>query len=267
MIAAWCYWVAMACSHTRWKSLHPQTNFFCVIDNILFDFWHTWKSSMHKSLAADWTNYLKTSATCSIIFIDYVWGLEYLEFCFDGKNIGTHKRAYRKTSECYHNKWFLKKRFSRNDICQIFYGLEMCQFPSDFAVLVSIKRENWDFLKRKKTFFSSTRFHTQRKSANSKRNLYCNKQREEKYLTRFEVDIANEKKGVNGERSEKPKAKNFLHWNVYLDEICLHSSFHIALNKLIPCFFPACLLCFTLIELFFFRRVGMEVVKEHTRAR
>lgn len=91
--------------------------------------------------------------------------------------------------------------------------------------------------------FSFVRSCRSRKSANSEWNLYCNKRCWEKYLTRFEVDIAKGKKG-----KPKRKAKNFLHWNVYLDEICLHSSFHIALNKLIPCFFPACR--FTLIELF-----------------
>jgi hypothetical protein len=114
--------------------------------------------------------------------------------------------------------------------------------------LSALNGKNWDFLKRKNFFFH---FDNRRKSANSERNLYCNKRRGEKYLTRFEVDIASNKKGKN----PNEKAKNFLHWNVYLDEICLHSSFHIALNKLIPCFFPACRFRFTLIELFFGERV------------
>lgn len=44
-------------------------------------------------------NYQHSTDACSIIFIDYVWGLEYLEFCFDGKNIirfhtHTHTNAH-----------------------------------------------------------------------------------------------------------------------------------------------------------------------------
>ena len=98
---------------------------------------------------------------------------------------------------------------------------KMCQFPSEFALLVSIKRENWDFLKRKKNFFSYTRFYTQRKNANSKRNLYCNKQREEKYLTRFEVDIANEKRGWNWGEAKYPKRKTFfIEMFIWMKSVC-----------------------------------------------
>ena len=199
MIAAWCYWVAMACSHTRWKSLHPQTNFFCVIDNILFDFLYTWKSSMHKSLAADRTNYLKTSTTCSIIFIDYVWGLEYLEFCFDGKNIGTHKRT-----EKHRNAITINDFWKRDFLAMIFvryftdskYGEEkMCQFPSEFAVLVSIKRENWDFLKRKKLFFSPLVF-THKEKAQTAKETYIAINSAKKSIWRdFKLILRTKKRG------------------------------------------------------------------------
>lgn len=95
MIAAWCYLlhISIACSlfptpippHTHGNPIIPK-QIFCVIDNIRSDCRGTSVDRVIRHRRECFSiGYRLLATACSIIFIDYVWGLECLEFCFDGR--------------------------------------------------------------------------------------------------------------------------------------------------------------------------------------
>lgn len=136
MIAAWCYLlhISIACSlfptpippHTHGNPIIPK-QIFCVIDNIRSDCRRT---SVDRALRHRRECFpigcRLLAAACSIIFIDYVWGLECLEFCFDGSRKSFPCARSRKGKQARNaieiNDFFFLRifnnKFNRNEHCK-----------------------------------------------------------------------------------------------------------------------------------------------------
>lgn len=135
MIAAWCYLlhISIACSlfptpippHTHGNPIIPK-QIFCVIDNIRSDCRGTSVDRVIRHRRDYFPiGYWLLAAACSIIFIDYVWGLECLEFCFDGRksfSCARSRKGKQAHSQCHRNKWFFPRifnnKFNRNKHCK-----------------------------------------------------------------------------------------------------------------------------------------------------